>query len=301
MSRQAPKKIIAKKPAAAPHKKGVRKRPSSKSSKKTGTGAILKYSFLLLLISFIVAVGFHYRHGVLYYLGFKTNKRIEALTKEERKIADLRIYEIVARHKQKVFGLDVSHYQGTINWAGVDRTKGEFPLDFVFIRATAGSNSTDTEFKNNWRNAHASGFLRGAYHYYRPNENSLKQAENFIKTVTLKTGDLPPVLDIEKIPSEQSMDSLKSGLKRWLNTVEKHYGVRPIIYSGESFYTDFLKKEFEGYNLWIANYSFFEDEIRPEWLFWQFTDKASIKGITGTVDVNIYNGTLPDLHQLKIK
>ncbi|RYD84416.1 MAG: glycoside hydrolase family 25 protein, partial [Sphingobacteriales bacterium] len=184
---------------------------------------------------------------------------------------------------------------------GVDRTKGEFQLDFVFIRATAGKNTTDAEFDRNWRNAKQGGFIRGAYHYYRPNENSLKQAENFIKNVTLKKGDFPPVLDIEKMPKGQSMDSLKSGLKRWLNRVEKHYGVRPIIYSGESFYTDFLKKEFEGYNLWIANYSFFEDEIRPEWLFWQFTDKASVKGIEGSVDVNIYNGTLEQLHTLQIQ
>ncbi|MES2484351.1 MAG: glycoside hydrolase family 25 protein [Bacteroidota bacterium] len=300
MSRQALKKTAAKKPAA-PHKKGVRKRPSSKKSGNLTTWKILRYSFLLLFISFIVAAGYRYRHGFLYYLGFKTNKRIEALTKEERKIADLRIYEIVSRHKDKVFGLDVSHYQGRINWGGVDRTKGEFPLDFVFIRATAGYNTTDAEFDRNWANAKDGGFICGAYHYYRPNENSVKQAENFIKNVKLRKGDLPPVLDIEKIPKAQSMDSLKSGLKRWLNKVEKHYGVRPIIYSGESFYTDFLKKEFKGYNLWIANYSFFEDEIRPEWLFWQFTDKASVKGIAGSIDVNIYNGSLEQLQNLRIK
>jgi lysozyme len=71
--------------------------------------------------------------------------------------------------------------------------------------------------------------------------------------------------------------------------------MKPIIYSGESFYTDFLKKEFEGYDLWIANYSFFEDEIRNEWLIWQFTDKAVLKGINGTVDVDIYNGNFTEL------
>lgn len=300
MSRQAPKKPAAKKPAVPPIK-GVRKRASTKKNKDFTTGKLLKYSFLLLLISFIIAAGYRYRHGFLYYLGFKTNKRIEALTKEERKIADLRIYEIVGRHKDKVFGIDVSHYQGKINWDGVDRTKGEFPLDFVFIRATAGHNTTDAEFSRNWIHAKAGGFIRGAYHYYRPNENSVKQAENFINTVKLRKGDLPPVLDIEKIPSGQSMDSLKSGLKRWLNKVEKHYGVKPIIYSGESFYTDFLKTEFVGYNLWIANYSFFEDDIRPEWLFWQFTDKASVKGIEGAVDVNIFNGTLTGLQSLRLK
>jgi len=299
------KRTPAKKQAASPmravatttHKKAVRRKPKPKASKKVTPGKILKYSFLLLLISFIVATGYQYRHGFLYYLGFKTNKRIEAITKEEKKIASLRLYEIVARHKDKVFGIDVSHYQGKINWDSIDRTKGEFPLDFVFIRSTAGV-SADTQFDNNWSEAKRGGFIRGAYHYYRPNENSFKQAENFIKTVKLSKGDLPPVLDIEKIPSEQSMDSLKSGLKHWLDKVEKHYGIKPIIYSGESFYTDFLKQEFEGYNLWIANYSFFEDEIRKEWLFWQFTDKGGIKGIDGAVDVNIYNGNLLKLQDV---
>lgn len=266
-----------------------RRKPSNKAKKVT-SGKILKYSFLILFIGFLVAMTYQYRHGFLYYLGFKTNKRIEALTKEERKIEDLRTYEILTRHKDKVFGFDISQYQGKIDWDKLSSSNEDFPLRFVFIRATAGKNLTDTSFKTNWSLSKEKGFIRGAYHYYRPNENSLKQADNFIKTVKLKKGDLPPVLDIEKIPSEQSLDSLRVGLQRWLDKVEKHYGVKPIIYSGESFYTDFLQKEFKGYNLWIANYSFFEEEIRKEWLFWQFTDKAELKGIDGYVDINIYNG-----------
>lgn len=272
------------------------KRKAKKSKARTLTpGKILRYSVLLLAISFFVAMAYNYRHGLLYYLGFKTNKRIEALSRDEHKIADLRIYEIVSRHKDKVFGIDVSHYQGKIYWDSVHKGSNDFPLKFIFIRATAGKNAIDRQFKTNWQKAREHGFLRGAYHYYRPNENSLKQADNFIKYVTLKKGDLPPVLDIEQIPSRQSMDSLKSGLKRWLDRVEKHYGMKPVIYSGESFYTDFLREEFTGYELWIANYSFFEDEIRPEWLFWQFTDKGNIPGIEGNVDVNIFNGTAKEL------
>jgi len=286
--------------AATVHKKGVRKRVTKKKSPKITPGKILRYSLLVLLSAFIIAAGYQYRHGFLYYLGFKTNKRIESLTNEERKIADVRNFEIISRHKDKVFGLDVSHYQGIINWDTIERIKGEFPLDFVFLRATTGIDD-DTQFKNNWRSAKAAGFLRGAYHYYRPDENSLKQADNFIKMVKLGKGDLPPVLDIERVSGKQNLDSLKSGLKRWLTVVEKHYGVKPIIYSGESFYTDFLNEEFKGYNLWIANYSFFEDKIRDEWLFWQFTDKGSIEGINGNVDVNIYNGTLVEMNELLVK
>lgn len=284
---------------AAP--KTVRKKAGkSTKKKKLTTGKLLKYSFLLLLVCTIAGVAFNYRHGVLYWLGFKTNKRLESLTKEERKIENLRIYEIVGRHKHKVFGIDVSHYQGRINWDSVQKSNLNFPLHFVFIRATAGKNGKDSAFKTNWSKAKEYGFIRGAYHYYRPDENSIEQAEYFIKTVKLTKGDLPPVLDIEKIPQGQSMERLKLGLTRWLDRVEEHYGVRPIIYSGESYYTDFLKDEFADYEMWIANYNFFVDEIKPEWLFWQFTDKGTVAGIEGDVDVNIFNGDAEGLKALRL-
>src|SRR5690606_30878163 len=107
--------------------------------------------------------------------------------------------------------------------------------------ATAGKDRPDARFAENWSAARVNGLRRGAYHYFRPDENSLGQAELFIKTVRLRKGDLPPVLDIEQLPSRQPVDSLKAGLKRWLNKVEVHYGVRPIIYSGEKYYNEFLK------------------------------------------------------------
>ena len=279
-----------------PQRPAVR-RTKSKKVNKISQGKILKYSALLLFVGFVIAMGYQYRHGFLYWLGFKTDKHVEALSKEERKIADLRMYEILSRHKDKVFGIDVSHYQGKIDWETVQNDNDDFPIGFVFVRATAGKSKLDSEYIYNWKGAKNSGYLRGAYHYYRPDENSVKQADNFIKNVKLSKGDLPPVLDVEKIPNKQSLDSLKSGLKRWLVKVENHYGVKPIIYSGESFYTDFLKKEFKGYDLWIANYSFFEDEIRKEWLFWQFTDKAVLKGIETPVDVDIYNGNFEELKE----
>jgi lysozyme len=298
---------------AAPKRKApIKPRPPVKAARKTAPRKkspattvtpwkILRWSLTMLLVTFVVAGIYRYRHGVLYYLGFKTNKRIDVITKDEKKIGDLRLYEIVSRHKDRVFGFDISHYQGSINWDSIERTKGDFPLDFVFIRASAGLDGTDTEYKRNWKQSKKAGFIRGAYHYYRPDENSIKQADNFIKTVKLGKGDLPPVLDIEKVSGVQSIDSLKSGLRKWLVKVEAHYGVKPIIYSGESYYTDFLKDEFNEYHLWIANYSFFEEEIRKEWLFWQFTDKGAVKGIDGTVDVNIYNGNLEGLKTLQVK
>ncbi|MFL9844929.1 glycoside hydrolase family 25 protein [Flavobacterium rhizosphaerae] len=291
MPRNVPKKNIAQK---------RKPKPKAEQAGNDTLLKVLKFSVYLFMVSCIIAATYNYRHGILYYLGFKTDKRVENLTRKERKIADLRIYEIVERYKDKVFGIDVSHYQGSINWDTIAQNKNTFPIHFIFIRATAGKDGRDTKYNRNWSGASKSGMIRGAYHYYRPDENSIKQADNFIKTVTLAKGDLPPVLDIERIPNTQSLDSLKAGLKRWLNRVEGHYGVKPIIYSGESFYTDFLKEEFKGYKLWIANYSFLEDKIRDEWHFWQFTDKAAINGIDGNVDVNIYNGTMEGLKEYLI-
>lgn len=261
-----------------------------KSKKKQSffSGNVLKFSLWALFILFVFGVGYHYREGLAYYFSFKTDKKLSA---EEKRIEAARIYQVLSKHENLVYGFDVSEYQGKVDWSKADTIEDTFPLGFVFIRATAGKNRTDSCFKENWKEAKKHKFIRGAYHYYRPNENSIEQAENFIKTVKLRKGDLPPVLDIEKLPKEQSIDSLKVGLRRWLKKVEKHYNVKPIIYSGESYYNDFLKEEFGEYTFWIANYNFFVEGIKDEWMFWQFTEKASIPGVKGTVDVNIYNGT----------
>ena len=269
--------------------KNYRRKPTTKRKSNTSSKWVFyMISFVLLLF---VAIGIYkFRDGFLYYLGFKTDKNVETLSKEERKLADIRIYEVLHKHDDKAIGFDVSEYQSEIDWEQTYHIDESFELSFVFIRATAGKNKTDKRFKENWKASKERELIRGAYHYYRPNENSIAQAENFIKNVKLEKGDLPPVLDIEKLPKSQSIDSLKVGLRRWLKKVEKHYKVKPIIYSGESYYSDFLKEEFSDYPLWIANYNFCRNHLEDDWLFWQFTEKAQIQGIEGMVDVNIFNG-----------
>jgi lysozyme len=252
--------------------------------------------FLGLLFLFAV---YHYRDGLAYYLGFKSNK---VLGEDEvaKHLSDVRNIQVLENHKGKAVGIDVSEFQGIIDWDEIGILEEKYPVQFVFIRATAGKNRVDKQFKRNWEGAKENKIMRGAYHYYRPNENSIEQANLFIKTVKLKTGDLPPVLDIEKLPKHQPLDSLKKGLKRWLNKVEAHYGVRPIIYSGERYYDDFLKEEFSEYLFWIANYNFYREKIDENWLFWQFTEKASLPGIKYRVDVNIYNGDLEQLQFITV-
>jgi lysozyme len=257
------------------------------------------FSFLLLLILLISI--YKFRDGFLYYLGFKTDKYANELSADERKLADIRIYEVLHKHDNKAIGFDVSEYQGEINWEQTYHIEEAFELSFVFVRATAGKNKVDSRFKENWKGAKARQLIRGAYHYYRPNENSLEQADNFIKNVRLQQGDLPPVLDIETLPKTQSVARLKIGLRNWLTAVEKHYGVKPIIYSGESYYKDFLREEFSEYPLWIANYNFWRNDLESDWHFWQFTEKAKIEGIDGMVDLNIFNGDKNDLLKIGLK
>jgi len=219
--------------------------------------------------------------------------------KEEKRLTDVRNYQVLNCYREKAVGIDVSEYQGKINWDEVHWVENNFRLQFVYIRATVGKNKVDAQFAKNWKGAKKK-LICGAYHYYRPNENSLEQANNFIKNVKLRLGDLPPVLDIEAMPKNQSIDSLKVGLKRWLEKVDAHYQVKPIIYTNEKFYEAFLKEEFSDYKFWIANYSFFDETLQDDWLIWQFTEKATVSGIDGNVDVNIYNGTTKMLQYLTL-
>ena len=281
-------------------KKIQKSRPKKRNSKRKRKEFSFRRHIIypILLISILFAI-WHYRYA-LYYLAFQSIDDDESI-KVSSLTTQLRIYDVLQHHKDKTYGIDVSHYQGKIDWDKVAKIQDSFPITFVFVRATAGKTRVDRQFKKNWKKAGANRFVRGAYHYYRPNENSILQADNFIRTVKLRKGDLPPVLDIEDIPRVQSIDSLKLGLKRWLKRVEDHYGVKPIIYSGESFYNDHLYKDFSAYTCWIANYNYYVENIDDDWQFWQFTDKGSVRGIKEYVDINIFNGGKEEINSLCIK
>lgn len=272
-------------------KKSIRARVSKKKSNGISKVWLL---FVILLVSIIFF--YRYRKDIKLYF-----KAVSEKVYQSDKRAKARIFSVLEKHKERAVGIDVSQFQGTINWDDAVEVESGFPLTFVFVRATAGNDKKDHQFDVNWNQLKEKQLIRGAYHYYRPNENSLEQASNFIKTVALQKGDLPPVLDIEQLPKEQSMDSLKKGLQRWLDIVESHYGIQPIIYSGEKYYTDFLKKEFSKYTFWVANYNEWEGTIKEDWAFWQFTEKAAIPGISERVDLNIYNGTPKMLRYLTKK
>ena len=143
--------------------------------------------------------------------------------------------------------------------------------------------------------------VRGAYHFYRADEDPVMQANNFLANVKLESGDLPPILDIEKIPKRKSTQKLIEDLKIWCRIVEEAYGVKPIIYTYYYYHKDFLKGEFDEYPLWLANYN---DVPQPapdtDWKIWQFTENGIVYGINTKVDLNVFNGNLWSLKRLTL-
>lgn len=210
----------------------------------------------------------------------------------------IRIENLWVSNSEYVFGIDISHYQGSIDWAEVRNS--QHPIEFVFIRATMGKDGKDERFNYNWLNAREKGYSRGAYHYYRPNENSTIQFNNYASSVELQVGDFTPILDIE-MPSKFGSENLRAGVLNWLRLAEEKYGVKPIVYTGRHFYNEQLKGYIDDYPLWIASYSN-EHRLRGiEWTFHQFTEKVIVKGIPTSVDGNNFKKELIDLRSLCLK
>lgn len=201
----------------------------------------------------------------------------------------------------EIRGVDVSHYQDEIDWENVRNAHiSAYPVRFAFMKATEGQDLIDPNFADNFYKARQNDVIRGAYHFFKPNTDACRQAAFFIKQVHLEPGDLPPVLDVEdngKLPVAQ----FQKAVKTWLDMVEQHYGVTPIIYTGYKFKLRYLSDaDFDRYPYWIAHYYVSELKYKGEWLFWQYTDCGSVDGINGEVDCNIFNGTMDDLRKVTV-
>ena len=196
-------------------------------------------------------------------------------------------------------GLDVSSYEGNIDWAKV-KAAGQA---FTFIRVTDGVNTIDSKFAANWPGAKKAGVLRGAYQFFRPGQDPTQQANLFISKINAAggfvAGDLPPVLDLESAGSETNA-TVVARAKTWLGVVEKALGVKPIVYTA-NFMSSVIGTNFSGYTLWVANYGTSCPTMPSgwsDWTFWQDADNGSVSGITGVTDTDIFNGTMADLLKL---
>ncbi|CAA7389013.1 glycoside hydrolase family 25 protein [Chryseobacterium fistulae] len=258
--------------------------------------------FLALLMLTLIGTGLYLKKNISYYYALYFNKVIHKKL-QNNETENLRIQKIISDNLDKTYGFDISHYQNTedIQWDSLSVGNKIIPLEFVVIRATMGNQNSDKHFNEFWKEAKKHDMIRGAYHFYRADEDPIIQANNFLENVKLESGDLPPILDIEKAPKRKTNQKLIEDLKVWCKIIEESYGQKPIIYTYYNYYKDFLEKEFQDYPLWLANYN---DVPSPtpngSWDFWQFTENGIVHGINTKVDLDIYNGSIWSLKRLTL-
>lgn len=200
-----------------------------------------------------------------------------------------------------ISGIDVSHYQGTIDWQKVAASG----IAFAYAKATEGAATKDSRFTTNYNGMKSNGILRGAYHFFHPATDAKAQAENFMSVVQqLDLGDLPPSLDIE-IDEEKSETEIIGGIREWIDTVETQLGRKPIIYTGASFWNEKVggSGDFSDCLLWVAHYTSKPAPTIPkgfdDFTFWQYSNQGRVDGITdNTVDLDRFKGNMHHLKKL---
>ena len=217
----------------------------------------------------------------------------------------------------KVYGIDVSKYQKTVDWTKLSlkanasgkvpsgKTGGSYqqPVLFALMKSTQGTTIKDPTFERNFREAKRCGIIRGAYHFLSVSSPVEDQVKYFIANTPLEAGDLPPVLDLEidKATMQKQHDKVVKMAKKWLELVEKHYGVRPIIYTYNNYYNDYLKGHgLDDYDYWIARYG--AEPSARHWEIWQFTETGVCAGIDHAVDIDLFKCNFQDLQDyVKLK
>ena len=192
-----------------------------------------------------------------------------------------------------VHGVDVSRWQGQIDWATL-RKQG---ANFAFIKATDGGDHLDPMFRKNWNGAKAAGIRQGAYHFFYWCRTGKEQAEWFIRNVPKEAGALPPVIDVEwnhqsRCKQKLSPKTVREKMQAFMDRVERHYGQRPIIYATPDFYDDNLKGHFKDYPFWLRSVAAHPSKRYPnrDWVFWQYSGTGLSKGVTGEIDLNVFHG-----------
>ena len=207
-------------------------------------------------------------------------------------------------------GIDVSHNQSVVDWSKAAHA-GEV---FAFAKATegvSGTGSQDSYFYDNWQGMKAGGVLRGAYHYYRANDDPKAQADNFLtalakangNTTALAAGDLPVALDLE-VTLGVDPAVILAGIAIWLEAVAAATGRTPLIYTYPSFWKSIGNpRVLAEYPLWIAEYGVAKPVAIgawAAWTFWQFDCKDTMSCVTGgvSIDMNAFQGPMADLNAL---
>lgn len=190
---------------------------------------------------------------------------------------------------QNLTGIDVSHYQGDINWQEVAAN----PTSFAIIKATQGTGFVDPMFQTNWQGANAAGLKTGAYHYFMPEKSFLEQADLLLTQLKAvgydATTDLPPAIDCE-VMDGVSNAAYTFALSSLVDILRRQLGVSPMIYTAPAFWDALGDPDFSECPLWIANYTSADQPTLPgSWsgyAIWQYTSEGSVNGVEGNVDRN---------------
>lgn len=203
--------------------------------------------------------------------------------------------QVLHSPNRQILGIDVSHYQGNIDWREVSRNHD---VHYVYIKATEGAELVDNMFKTNIRGARRAGLKAGVYHFYIPSVSPQAQFQNLRQNVTLKEMDLIPIIDIER-RGRASLPTFQRDLKTFLQLVERHYGVKPVLYCSRDFYNKYLAGPFTNYKYMIARYHPDVPVLCDDAAFvmWQYSSTSYVKGIRGHVDRSCMmdNYTLRDI------
>ena len=198
-------------------------------------------------------------------------------------------------HDFPLHGIDVSKYQGDIDWQAV-RQGG---VAFAYIKATEGGDHIDSKFQANWEGARAAGVARGAYHFVWWCRAPIEEIRWFERVVPNEPDALPPVLDVEATPTSRTCkrkldrESALRDMRVMLAEMERHYGKRPVIYTTVDFYEAILSNdELSEYPIWIRSTKY-SPHVRygsRKWHFWQYQSDGVVPGIRTNVDRNAFHG-----------
>lgn len=195
-----------------------------------------------------------------------------------------------------VQGVDVSHHQGAIDW----RTLAADDIAFAYIKATEGADHVDARFAFNWREAAAAGLYRGGYHFFTLCRSGASQAQNFIAVVPRDASALPHAVDMEHMgPCRQgpTITDVVGEMRVFMDRLEAHYGVRPIIYTTREFHDAYLR-DVTGERFWIRSLGVPPRFRDRDWIIWQHHNRGHKRGVSGPIDLNAFRGDLAALVRL---
>ena len=215
---------------------------------------------------------------------------------------------------ERIYGIDIARYQHGkgrykfpiqwkklgINYLGRKAHKNvhgtaDYPVSFIFIKSTEGISITNKFYADDYAQARKHGIPIGAYHFFSLKSSGAAQAQHFIKHTKFQRGDLPPVLDVEpsdaQIKAAGGPEKMFQQIRIWLRMVKSRCGVSPILYINQMFinkYFSMVPDIKRDYDVWIARYGEYKPDVRLA--FWQLCSDGRVQGITGDVDINVFNG-----------